>query len=104
MSIVSGSFSVTCSKCNTVHDFDASDADFEHTSSDERNMGPEHQYSWETTFDCECGNEIEIIYDVWEYPAGAYNHSDVEVSGGSPNGQFDYDFSEESQPESYDEE
>lgn len=105
MSIVNGSFSVTCSNCNHVHDFDANEADFEHTGTDERNMGPEHQYTWETTFDCgECPNEIEIIYDVWEYPGGAFNHANVEVNGATSNGEFVYDFSEEPEPDESEEE
>ncbi|WP_412476637.1 hypothetical protein [Flavobacterium sp. TBRC 19031] len=67
-------------------------------------MGPEYQYTWETTFDCEeCPNEIEITYDVWEYPVGAYNHSDIQVKGGAVDGEFGYDFADEPEPEEFDE-
>ena len=103
MSIVSGSFSVTCSKCGANHDFGADDADFDGNGSDERGMGVENQYTWETTFDCECGNQIEIVYDVWEYPVGAYNHSNIEVTGGVAVGEFDYDFSDAPEPDEFDE-
>ena len=102
--MVNGNFSVTCSKCGHVNDFDASESDFEQTGTEEKGMGVQKQYTWEITFDCDgCGNEIEVVYDVWEYPTGAYNDSDIQVSGGTATGEFGYDFIGEPDPEEPDE-
>lgn len=100
MSIVNGTFSLTCSKCSKQHDFTSVDADFDFTSSDERPMGAENCYSWETEFNCDkCGNTIEIEYEVWEYPQGAFNMDEVKISGGTKICRFDYDFIGEPEPD-----
>jgi hypothetical protein len=95
MSIVIGNFSLICSKCGKQHNFSAEDTDFDLCSSEERQMGPENGYLWECSFKCEgknCGNEIEIEYEVWEYPIGAFNMDEVRISGGREEQRFDYDF------------
>lgn len=93
MSIVNGSFSLTCDKCGTQHDFSEDEADFDLTMGDERQMGRENGYSWQHEFECDnCGNNIEIDYEVWEYPEGAFNNDSVRISGGTENGRFEYDF------------
>ena len=93
MSIVKGTFSLTCSKCNKQHDFTSDEADFDATSGSERQMGPETGYTWECTFNCDkCDNEIEIEYEVWEYPMGAFNHEQINIKGGTSINSFDYDF------------
>ena len=57
MSIVNGTFSVTCNNCGKQHDFQADEADFDATSGSERQMGPENGYTWEHAFNCgACGN------------------------------------------------
>lgn len=95
MSIVTGTFSLTCEKCDKQHDFKSADADFEVTSTDERQMGTESCYSWNNTFNCDnCDNEIEVEYDVWEYPEGAYNNDDVRINGGEEVSRYSYDFHE----------
>lgn len=99
MSIANGTLLVTCSQCGFKHTFDAEEADFEITSSEERPMGTEIQRTWETTFDCDCGNEIEIIYDAWEYPSKVFQTEEIQVTGGKESGGFDFDFSEEVEPD-----
>lgn len=96
MSIVNGTFSLSCSKCGKQHDFTAEDADFEDSYGGERQMGPENGYVWKTEFNCDnCGNEIEVEYEVWEYPVGAFNTDQLTIKGGTEVSRFDYDFSEE---------
>lgn len=103
MSIVNGVLSVTCSQCGQTHDFNADEAEFEGSGSYERQMGTENQYTWETSFNCDCENQIDITYDVWEYPMGAFNYATVEVTGGSADSEFGYDFSDEPEPDEFDE-
>lgn len=98
MSIVNGTFSVTCNKCGKQHNFSADDVDFNATSSSERQMGPENGYAWECTFVCDgCENEIE--YEVWEYPVGAFNYDQVEIKGGTEVNRFGYDFHDAPEPD-----
>lgn len=95
MSIVNGTFSLTCSKCGKQHDFNDDDVDFEITSTEERSQGPEICHSWEHSFNCDnedCDNEIEIEYEVWEYPKGIFNMDKVDINGGTEVRRFSYDF------------
>lgn len=103
MSFISGTLSVKCKKCGTVTDFDSDEADFEPTGGgDDRGMGQENGYNWETTFNCDkCGNEIEIDYEVWEYPVGAFNNDDVRLSGATEEGRYSYDFQDEPEPDDF---
>jgi hypothetical protein len=95
MSIAKGTFSLICSNCGQQHDFTADDADFELRHGSERQMGPENGYVWEHAFECDgknCSNEIEIEYEVYEYPVGAFNMDEVKISGGQEKHRFEYDF------------
>lgn len=93
MSMVEGVFSIECANCGTQRDFTADEVDFEGTGGDERGMGVENIYGWEETFNCsKCGNEIEIDYSVSEYPVGAHNFSEPNVTGGRVIAEFSFDF------------
>lgn len=110
MSFVTGEFSLECSKCSKEHDFLPEDVDFE-TGGSERSMGPENSYIWKEDIECdgeidgeECGNEISINYEVYEYPVGALNNETVEITGGKELSRFDYNFHEEPEEDDRDEE
>ena len=97
---VDGTITLTCNNCNKQHDIDAEDAYFDHTSTNENPQGAEFVYEWEHDFECDgnnntCGNHIEIIYGVWEYPEGIFNHAEPEVQGASLQGSYSFDFAEE---------
>ncbi len=93
MSIVKGTFSLTCNKCGKQHGFNEEETDFDMNMGSERSMGSENGYSWEIEFDCDnCGNTIEINYEVWEYPVGAFNNDSVKINGGTEVKRFDYEF------------
>ena len=101
---VTGTFSLICGKCGQQHDFAHDEVDFEAKYSDERQMGQENGYEWGYSFNCdknECGNEIEIEYQVWEYPVGAFNHEIINVLGAKETTTFSYDFHEEPESECY---
>lgn len=100
MSIARGQFSLKCSNCGKQHNFLPEDADFDATSGSERQMGHEHGYSWKYTFNCDnCGNEIEIDYEVWEYPEGVFNNDQVNITGGTEVRRFNYDFHGDPEPD-----
>lgn len=92
--IVEGTLDILCEKCKKVNTVDSYDTEFELSSSDDdRGMGSENQYTWSSSFPCEnCDNEIEIEYDVWEYPEGAYNSEECNISGGKTNDRFIFNF------------
>lgn len=89
---VSGQLSVECSKCGQKHNFSPKDVPLEEVERQERDMGSEVGYNYEFDFKCDCGNNIRIEYDVWEYPIGSYNYDEVRVVSGQPISQFSYEF------------
>ena len=75
---------VKCNKCD--HSFSLeitlNDCDFQYISSEEREMGFEVLYSCEYDFICpNCGEKGTLKIDCWEYPEGAFNYCDPQVSG-----------------------
>ena len=79
---LSGVAEIECSKCKNVFDVDGSDIYVDVVGSEERNMGPETFYSGNSEFICpKCENGIEIEYEASEYPIGALNYSEVNISG-----------------------
>jgi hypothetical protein len=99
MTIVNGSMTVKCNKCGKIHTIPAEESDFENSYGEVRQMGPENGYTWEHKINCDCGNEIEIIYEVWEYPEGVFNNDNITVNGGILIDKFGYDFHEEPEPD-----
>jgi len=96
---LSGVAEIKCSKCNNVFDVDGSDIYVEAIGSDEKNMGPETYYAGSSEFICpQCKNNIEIEYEASEYPIGALNYSEVNISGAEIIREFhdiDVSFGEE---------
>lgn len=93
-----------CSHCNRINTVYKNDLDlyFECVSSDDRNMGSENQYEAREYFKCDCGNEVEAIFNVWEYPIGMHNYDSIELYGGDLIDSFDFTidfFSEEEREE-----
>ena len=72
-----------CDKCNKINTYNKSelDLDFEIVGTENMPMGIECQYQFNTAYTCDCGNTIEITFDVWEYPIGVQNCDDVTVDG-----------------------
>ncbi len=100
MLILNGDFSLICSKCGKQHDFNPDDSEFDLNYSDSDNqMGVRNGYAWEHSFECDiCNNEIEIQYEVTEYPLNIFENEEVTISGGKEIRRFNIDFQEE--PES----
>ena len=79
-----GQFDVLCDNCNyTINDVVV---ELDQVSSSEEAMGPEYQYEGIDNFTCpQCGNEISISIEAWEYPQGALNSGPkIKITGGEP--------------------
>jgi DNA-directed RNA polymerase subunit RPC12/RpoP len=92
-----GEATYKCSKCGAKHFVHADDFEFEAQSSDERQMGAEIQHFAEIHALCHnCKEEIELEFEVWEYPAGTINHTNESTVGAEV---IDSHFSIESLPD-----
>lgn len=82
MTVLSGTAELSCERCANTFNVDAWDLDLEMTGSEERNMGIEVFYGSVTGFVCPiCGQEIELIYDVSEYPVGVLDYYEAHAKG-----------------------
>jgi|GEM_PF-218801 len=82
MSNLSGNAEIRCSKCDSTFSIDGSDIYVYEVGSEERSMGAEIFYGGSSEFSCpKCRNEIEVKYEASEYPIGALNYSEIDVTG-----------------------
>jgi hypothetical protein len=80
--IITQGAEVKCKKCNKLHDINSEDFDDPDTTSDERSMGYETQYTWENEFNCDkCNNELKITIEGYEYPVGILNYQEFSTEG-----------------------
>ena len=101
MSFSNGTFWIKCNNCEEQIDFQADEADFDCNGGTERQMGPEKGYSWNYEFKCfECNEQhINIEYEVYKYPVGAFNNDNIRLDGATELTRFDYVFQEEDEIE-----
>lgn len=77
---------IECNHCGNLNYINKEDIDFhfEHESTDNRGMGPELQYSSYYIHECDdCLSPLDIRFFGCEYPVGAINYTDIEVSSGN---------------------
>ncbi|WP_185750766.1 hypothetical protein [Clostridium sp. KNHs214] len=70
---------ITCPYCGTENNMNF--ADDCNSSYEERQMGPEKEYSFDWQ-ECKCENcekDFRVFGSIWEYPMGAYNCEDINV-------------------------
>jgi len=70
-----------CKQCSKVKYIPCKNLDWEYIESEERGMGTENHYSANYEFICDCGNDITLEFDTWEYPIGVINYCDVTLKG-----------------------
>jgi hypothetical protein len=87
---VEGLFTLKCSRCHTQYDFQPKETYFEPSwLVEDKHPGPEWVYIYENLFSCECcSNEIEIRYEVWEFPVGVLYKNKIEIKRGVEIKQF----------------
>lgn len=63
-----------CSTCHNIHYLRYDNLKQEHGESCERGMGLETLHNLHSFFVCEeCGNDMEVSIDIWEYSKGCFN-------------------------------
>ena len=80
-----GSLLIRCDDCGELFTLDTDELEFEWEGGvvADRGMGYESQYDSEHNIECpHCGNDIELKFQVWEYPMGAFNYQNIEIEGG----------------------
>jgi len=71
-----------CTKCGAKHYLNADDYEFDAQSGSERQMGAETQFVAEIEKPCHnCGQDIHLEFDVWEYPVGIINYTNEQSEG-----------------------
>lgn len=80
-----------CSACGNITNLHCNDFEWELTESNQRNMGSENCYTAKQEFICDCGNDISVEFNTWEYPAGMVNMTDSTVNGCTINKECTYD-------------
>ncbi len=76
---------IRCCRCGKVTGIHKEDIDFESYVYDcgENRMGEEIEFYHEGCIECDqCGNEITFRISGYEYPVGAFNYEDNEITGG----------------------
>jgi len=73
-----------CDNCFKTHkvDTDYFDLDYELVYCSERQMGGESHYEANYEFECPtCDNKIMGSFNIWEYPVGAINYTEIDLDG-----------------------
>ncbi len=87
---------IECSHCGTDYNFNREDLalEFKCIESSKRSMGQENHYEAIEEFQCRCGNNMILKFEIWEYPIGAHNYDTVNIENGKIIECFDntYDF------------
>ena len=76
---------IRCSRCGKVTGIHKEDFDFESYVYDrgDNRMGEEIEFRHEGYIECDqCDNEISFRISGYEYPIGAFNYEDSEITGG----------------------
>jgi hypothetical protein len=73
-----------CDKCKKTEKLDTSFLNFEYecVGGSERQMGTENQYEAKEIIECpNCENKINGSFNIWEYPVGVINYTEVKLEG-----------------------
>lgn len=76
---------IRCDDCGELFSIDSGNFDFEWVGGivDDRGMGYEMEYEYEDSCFCpNCGKQIDLTFQVWEYPMGVFNYQNIDVDGG----------------------
>lgn len=81
-----------CNNCGKNHTLQKEEVDlqFEITGGSERKMGVENMYEAEESFVCDCDNQIDVTFQIWEYPVGTHNTDEVRIENAELIEKFDF--------------
>jgi hypothetical protein len=82
----SDSFEFGCESYKKKFTRETSRLSFKRIDQQERETGVERSYEVTALFNCECGNTIEITFNVWEYPKRILDAQDCTCIGGQLTG------------------
>ena len=85
---------VECQTCGDVNFINKDDINFhfEQESGTERAMGIEHMYSSSFQHNCDdCYSLFDIQFNLWEYPEGIINYSDIKIEGANICRSIDFE-------------
>lgn len=74
-------FKLKCNSCEKSNEYNCSDLEWVCVESRPRQMGNENHYEASIEYTCECSKNMSLTLHCWEYPVGAVNTTDVDVSG-----------------------
>jgi restriction system protein len=88
-----GEIEYECSKCSEKDSIPVEDFNCECIGGDERSMGAEEIYELSYPFECnECSNDIELTFEVSEYPIGLINFTIDKCSGAKALNEPDVEY------------
>jgi hypothetical protein len=74
-------FTLECKSCRETTTHDCNDLDWNYVDSSERSMGTQSHYEAIYEETCSCTNAIEAVFNCYEYPKGAVNFTNNEITG-----------------------
>ncbi len=75
---VTGQLKFKCPICGHIESVESSNAFFEEAEVHERSMGTEKCHTTKCIHTCsQCGEELELVYNIWEYPIGTRNTNEL---------------------------
>lgn len=91
-----GRLIVQCNNCSRRHRVNIDDLEDNAFCIGEGNMGAQIEHDFESTIDCDCGSELQVIIQGFEYPPGAFNYQSHEIEEcrliEEPDVVMDYDY------------
>lgn len=88
-----GEIEYECSKCSSKDSIPIDDFNCECVGGGERSMGNENIYELSYPFECcECSNDIELTFEVSEYPVNFINFTIDKCSGANVLNEPDYEY------------
>lgn len=76
-----GQLQFVCDTCGQTHELKSQHLFFDVVDSEEKPNGTETLYQAEYDFVCEgCDKDIEVTYEVWEYPEGKKDDEKVTIT------------------------
>ncbi len=72
-----------CNGCSTDNKEQFVDLVWDFVESQNRQVVLENHYVATMQTNCNCGATIEIEYHIWEYPVGAINTDEIQITNGT---------------------
>jgi len=71
---------IECKNCQIKHQISCEELDWDAVESREKGMGSETNHEAEYEITCDCGYNLSVTFNCWEYPTGV-----IETTNITPN-------------------